>query len=65
MLRFYIQRLIYKVLCWFIPRKAWHIRLGNKFGFGDRLVSYKEVDICPQSSVRFYAYTRTYRYKSF
>lgn len=57
MLRFYIQRLIYKVLCWFIPKKAWRIRLGDKFGFGDRLVSYKEVDIYVPKAVLDFMYT--------
>ena len=45
------------MLCWFIPRKAWRIRLGNKFGFGDRLVSYKEVDIYVPKAVLGFMHT--------
>ena len=44
MLEFYVRRLAYKVLCWFIPKRSWRLEFGKKMGFGDRIVVLQEVD---------------------
>ncbi|WP_394958742.1 hypothetical protein [uncultured Helicobacter sp.] len=44
MLEFYVRRLAYKVLCWFIPKRSWRLEFGKKMGFGERIVVLQEVD---------------------
>ena len=42
---YYLRRLTYKVLSWFIPKREWRVAFGKKMGFGERVVSVEEVDL--------------------
>ena len=42
---YYLKRLAYKVLSWFIPKREWRVAFGKKMGFGERVVSVEEVDL--------------------
>ena len=42
---YYLRRLAYKVLSWFIPKREWRVAFGKKMGFGERVVSVEEVDL--------------------
>ena len=44
MLRYYIQRLAFRMACWVIPSKNTRHRLREKMGFGREIVPLSQVD---------------------
>lgn len=54
MIEYYIRRLLAKILSWFLPRKAWRLRLQALFGFGKRVILLEHVNHFVPSEILAY-----------